>query len=106
MEPFSQDTLVKIRARSVNHVKTASVAHLGCTRLIEQMRKNANFPMKIGVIKACITLEKRLLGASGMPLPLYKRVRGVPEKAGDAADEKRLRTLKDRIPITGLMVVA
>ena len=48
--PFSQDTLVKIRARGVNHVKTASVAHLGCTRSIEQMRKNANFPVKIGVI--------------------------------------------------------
>ena len=41
-----------------------------------------------------------------MTLPLYKRDRGVPEKAGDAADEKRLRTLKDRIPITGLMVEA
>ena len=50
--------------------------------------------------------EKRLPGASGMPLPLYKRDRGVPEKTGDAADEKRLRTLKDRIPITGLMVEA
>ena len=58
MEPFSQDTLVKIRAEDVNHAKTASLTHLGCTRSIEQMRKNANFPMKIGVIKACITLKK------------------------------------------------
>ena len=49
--PFSQDTLVKIGARGVNHVKTASVTHLGCTRSIEQMRKNANFPVKIGVIR-------------------------------------------------------
>ena len=49
---------------------------------------------------------KLLHGALGLPLPLYKRDRGVPEKAGDAADEKRLRTLKDRIPITGLMVEA
>ena len=50
--------------------------------------------------------RKWLFGASGMTLPLYKRDGGVPEKAGDAADEKRLRTLKDRIPITGLMVEA
>ena len=50
--------------------------------------------------------EKRLPGASGMPLPLYKRDGGVPERTGDAADEKRLQTLKDRIPIAGLMVEA
>ena len=49
---------------------------------------------------------KLLHGTSGMPLPLYKRDGGVPERTGDAADEKRLRTLKDRIPITGLMVEA
>ena len=46
--------------------------------------------------------RERLLGASGMPLPLYKRDRGVPgkkkKKTGGAADEQRLRTLKDRIP--------
>ena len=48
---FSQDALVKIGARGVNHVKTASVTHLGCMRSIEQMRKNANFPVKIGVIR-------------------------------------------------------
>ena len=42
---------MKIGARGVNHVKTASVTHLGCTRSIEQMRKNANFPVKIGVIR-------------------------------------------------------
>ena len=50
--------------------------------------------------------RERLLGTLGMPLPLYKRDGGVPEKTGGAADEKRLRTLKDRIPITGLMVEA
>ena len=51
-----------------------SLTHLGCTRLIQQMRKNANFPMKIGAIKACITLgndslahrEWRFLSTSGI----------------------------------------
>ena len=72
--PFSQDTLVKIRAEDVNHAKAASLTHSGCTRSIEQMRKNANFPMKIGAIKACITLENdslahrewRFLSTSGI----------------------------------------
>ncbi len=45
--PKSSEILTNLRC---------SLTHLGCTRLIKQMRKNANFPMKIGAIKACITL--------------------------------------------------
>ena len=35
--------------------------------------------------KGVFYARKWLFGASGMPLPLYKRDRGVPEKAADAA---------------------
>ena len=50
--------------------------------------------------------EKLLHGALGLPLPLYKRDRGVPGRKPETLPERRLRTLKDRIPITGLMVEA
>ena len=50
--------------------------------------------------------KKLLHGALGLPLPLYKRDRGVPGRKPETLPARRLRTLKDRIPITGLMVEA
>ena len=56
--------------------------------------------------KGVFHARKWLFGASGMTLPLYKRDRGVPGRKPETLPARRLRTLKDRIPITGLMVEA
>ena len=79
---------MKIRARGVNHVKTASVAHLGCTRLIEQTRKNANFPVKIGVIRRASRWKTTSWRIGIAASSLQAGQRGSGKKTGDAAGEK------------------
>ena len=87
METFSQDTYLKIRAKDVNHAKML----FGTCGLYALNRTNArkcSFPAEDRSDKGVHHARKWLFGASGMTLPLYKRDRGVPEKAGDAADLK------------------